>query len=401
MSIAPSIEDRPTLVLSSRAARRVADGHPWVYANELDMTGAPKDLAAGALVHLANGRGDSLGTAMFNRHSLIAARLLTRSIKTPIDVTFFKERLESALALRARLFDRPFYRLVHAEADALPGLVIDRFGSTFSLQINSAGMEALQSEILEALDGLIESHQIVLRKDSPARRLEQLETGVEVVKGTIEGPVALEENGVCFFADLAAGQKTGWFYDQRDNRRWAAALVSGARVLDGFTYSGGFAVTAAVAGARQVTALDRSDAALDLAEQAARANDVAARCSFEKTDVMAALRRFGEMGETFELVIMDPPAFVKSKKDLKAGLKGYRKLARLAANVVAPDGILFMASCSHNVGETQFLDAVAGGLRDCGRSGRIIRRSGASADHPIHPALPESAYLKALGLALD
>jgi 23S rRNA (cytosine1962-C5)-methyltransferase len=241
----------------------------------------------------------------------------------------------------------------------------------------------------------------VLRNDSNARTLEKLETNVRVAKGALTGAVELIENGARFLADLETGQKTGWFYDQRDNRANVAAFAQGARVLDLYSYGGGFAIAAARAGAADVTAIDRSQPALDLASRAAALNGVDKTCRFERAEAFAEMEKLGSKGERYDIVVADPPAFVKSKKDLAAGIRGYRKLARLAAALVGKGGVLFIASCSHNVEVAEFAEQVRRGLEDAERNGRILRTSGAAPDHPVHPHLPESAYLKAELLQLD
>ncbi len=392
---------RPALLLQPGHHRRVESGHPWVYSNEVTMDAAAKALAPGSLVSLKSAGGDTLGVATFNPHTLVSARLLDRDVKRRIDAQFFVERLESALTLRRRLYAEPYYRLVHAEADGLPGIIADRYGDVLVLQLNTAGMARLEGELLAACDTVLAPAAIVLRNDSSARTLEGLESELRLAKGEIAGAVELVENGMRGLADPREGQKTGWFFDQRDNRRFVAGLCAGARVLDVYCYTGGFAVQAAMGGADAVLALDRSEPALALAVQAAELNGVGERCRFQRADVFGEVSRLGVAGERFDVVIVDPPAFVKSKKDLGPGLRGYRKLARLAASLVAPSGVLFIASCSHNVEPPDFAEAVRRGLEDAGRAGRILRSSGAAPDHPVHPWLPESAYLKAQLLVLD
>jgi 23S rRNA (cytosine1962-C5)-methyltransferase len=338
---------------------------------------------------------------MFNPHTLLAARLLDRDAARPIGRRFFVRRLERALRLRERLYDKPYYRLIHAEADGLPGLVIDRFGEVLVVQANAAGMDRLEPMILDGLHSVVRPAAVVLRNDSPARSLEGLELETRVALGEVVGPVALEEDGTLFEADVLGGQKTGWFFDQRDNRRFIAGLAGGARVLDLYCYSGGFAVDAARAGAEAVVGIDRSEPALALATASARKNGVAERCDFRRAEVFAEAAALASKGERFDIVIADPPPFARSKKDAPAALRGYRKLARLAAGLTAPGGFLFLASCSHNVGAGDFAEAVRRGLADAGRGYRILRNAGAGPDHPVHPALPETAYLKALTLALD
>ena len=392
---------RPVVTLLPGGHRRAEGGHPWVYSNEVQMDAAAKALAPGGLVTLKRADGRPLGVAMFNPHTLLAARLLDRDVARPIGRRFLARRLDRALKLRERLYRAPYYRLVHAEADGLPGLVIDRFGEVLVVQNNTAGIEALQPPLIEALGALLSPTAIVLRNDSPARVLEGLEPEVVVALGRVDGPVTVEENGAVFGADVLAGQKTGWFFDQRDNRAFVAGVAQGARVIDLYCYSGGFAVAAARGGAASVTGIDRSEGALALAAEAARRNDVAGICEFRRAEVFAEAAALAAAGERFDVVIADPPAFARSRRDVPAALRGYRKLARLAAGLATPGGFVFLASCSHNVGAAEFAEAARRGLADAGRTGRVLREAGAGPDHPIHMALPESAYLKSLTLALD
>jgi 23S rRNA (cytosine1962-C5)-methyltransferase len=402
---APPLEDdpaaRPVVTLLPGGHRRAEGGHPWVYSNEVQMDAAAKALPPGGLVTLKRADGRPLGVAMFNPHTLLAARLLDRDAARPIGRRFLLRRLERALKLREQLYRAPYYRLVHAEADGLPGLVIDRFGQVLVMQANAAGMDRLQRVIIDALTTLLAPEAIVLRNDSPARTLEGLESEVRVALGTVDGPVPVEENGATFTADVLGGQKTGWFFDQHDNRGFVAGLARGARVIDLYCYSGGFAVAAACGGAASVTGIDRSEGALALAAEAAARNGVGDICDFRRAEVFAEAASLAAAGERFAVVIADPPAFVRSKRDVPAALRGYRKLARLAAGLATPGGTVFLASCSHNVPTADFAEAARRGLADAGRTGRVLREAGAGPDHPVHMALPESAYLKSLALALD
>jgi 23S rRNA (cytosine1962-C5)-methyltransferase len=392
---------RPSIALLAGRHRRAEAGHPWLYSNEVAMDAAAKALAPGSLVTLRRADGSPLGVAMFNPHTLLAARLLDRDMARPIGRRFLARRIGRALKLRERLFDEPYYRLVHAEADGLPGLVVDRFGAVLVVQSNAAGMARLEPVVLDALGELLSPEAIVLRNDSPARGLEGLASETRVARGSLDGPAPVHENGAVFRADLLAGQKTGWFFDQRDNRRFTANLARGARVLDLYCCTGGFAVQAARAGAAAVLGIDRSEPALVLAIEAAELNGVGRTCSFRRGEAFAEAGGLAANGERFDIVIADPPAFAKSRKEVPAALRGYRKLARLAASVTAGGGLLFIASCSFHAGAAEFAEAVRRGLADAGRAGRILRVAGADADHPIHPALPETAYLKTLTLALD
>jgi 23S rRNA (cytosine1962-C5)-methyltransferase len=391
---------RPSVILLPGKHRRAEGGHPWIYSNEVRMDAGAKALAPGTLVTLRRADESALGVATFNPHTLLAARFIDRDAGRPIGHRFFARRLEHALKLREQLFDVPYYRLVHAEADGLPGLVVDRFGTVLVVQSNAAGMSRLEPLILDALGDLLKPEAIVLRNDSPVRALEGLASETKVASGRFEGPISVQENGAVFRADLLAGQKTGWFFDQRGNRRFVASLAHGARLLDLYCYTGGFAVQAARAGAAAVLGIDRSEPALALAAETAKLNGVADACIFRRGEAFTEAARLAA-GERFDIVIADPPAFAKSRKEVPPALRGYRKLARLAASVTAPGGILFLASCSFNVGQAEFAETVRRGLGDAGRSSRILRVAGADADHPIHPALPETAYLKTLTLALD
>ena len=365
------------------------------------MDAAAKTLPPGSVVVLHRVDGKPLGVGTFNPHALIAFRFLTRNPRTTVDGEFFGRRLKRANELRKRLFDAPFYRLAHAEADGLPGLIVDRFDRVLTVQTGTAGMEARLDEILAALDALFDPAAVVLRNDGRGRALEGLESEVRVAKGSVDGPIEVHQGDLVFLADPSGGQKTGWFYDQRDNRAFVAGLARGGRMLDTYCYGGGFGISAAAAGAESVLAIDSSESALDLAREAAERNGVGGRCTFLQGDAFGELAKLGAGGERFDVVVADPPAFVKSRKDLRNGLKGYRKLAALAAQLVVPGGFLFLASCSHNAAMTDFAEAVAEGIRRAGRSGRILRSTGAAPDHPVHPHLPESAYLKALTLQLD
>ncbi len=392
--------ERPVVRLLAGRQKRVRAGHPWVYSNEIDMTAEAKALPSGELVKLVDGNGGPIGVATFSPHPLVSARLLTRDGDRAIDAEFIALRLTRALALRERLFDVPFYRLIWSEADRLPGLVIDRFGETMVVQANTAGIDRLMPEILEALDDIAAPANVLLRNDSAGRRLEGLTEEVVVAKGVVDGPIEVVENSVRYLCDVAGGQKTGWFFDHRENRARIAALAGGGRVLDLYSYLGGFGIQAAVAGA-DVLAVDSSEPALELARRSAELNGVAEKVTFHRGEVFAELTRLGEAGERFDMVVADPPAFVKSKRELKPGLKGYRKLVRLAAGLVASEGLLFVASCSYNVDHAAFAEIVRNGLRDAHRAGRILHTGGAGPDHPIHPYLPESAYLKGMLLQLD
>jgi len=364
----------------------------------MQMDAAAKTLAPGTVVNVLFDDGQPVGTGYFNPKSLIAVRLLDRALDTVIGTGFFVRHLERALTLREAVYARPFYRLIHAEGDGLPGLTLDRFGDTVVAQVTTAGMETLTETLIKALDKTIAPANVILRNDAPSRALEGLDEYVRAAKGEM-GRVAVEENGVRYFADLGQGQKTGWYYDQRDNHAFMAGLAKGKSVLDAYSYTGGFGIVAAKAGAKEVICLDSSAPALALAEESAAANGVAIKAV--KADVFEELERLAAAKETFDIVIADPPPFVRSRKDLEPGAKAYRKLARLAAGVTAKGGYLLLASCSHNIPVERFASECAAGIARTGRSASLIRQAGAGPDHPVHPMLPETAYLKALVYALD
>ena len=389
---------RPTITIKPREGRKARLGSPWIFSNEIVMDAAAKALPPGALVHVKHDDGQDAGTGYFNSKSLIAVRLLARENGAAIDATFFGGRIKRALALRDMIYAKPFYRLVHAEGDGLPGLTIDRFGDVVVVQITTAGMEALLTPLKMALETVLAPITIILRNDTSARALEGLESYVRAEKGEM-GRIAVEENGARYFADLGQGQKTGWYYDQRDNRAFIAGLAKGKTVLDAYSYTGGFGILAAKSGAREVVCVDSSAPALKLAEESAAANSVAIKAF--NADALEEMARLAAAKETFDIVLADPPPFVKAKKDLEAGARAYRKLARLSADVTAKGGLLMLSSCSHNIDTERFAAECAQGILRSGRAARLIRSAGAGPDHPVHPMLQESAYLKALVYALD
>ncbi|CAH0239070.1 class I SAM-dependent rRNA methyltransferase [Roseomonas sp. CECT 9278] len=397
--------DRPILRLLPGRDRRVKAGHPWVFSNEIAMTPAARSLPAGSVVRIEGDDGVKHGAWHFNAHSLIAARRLSTDPDAACDAAWFRARLAEALALRERLFGAPHYRLVHAEADGLPGLVIDRYGDVVALQANTAGMEAATPMIVEALHALFAPRGIVARNDSAVRGLEGLAEETRLLAGDAAG-ATVEENGLRFPVDLVGGQKTGWFFDQREHRARVARLAAGATVLDAFCHTGGFGIGCAVAGAAQVTLLDRSEHALATAMQAAAANNVADRVTAQRGEAMDMLERMVGEGRRFGVVVADPPAFAKARRDQPAALRAYGKLARLAATLTERGGFLFIASCSHHVAPGEFAEAVGWGVHRASRQGRaagearILHMGGAGPDHPLHPMLPESAYLKGMLLHL-
>ncbi|HUA77170.1 MAG TPA: class I SAM-dependent rRNA methyltransferase [Acetobacteraceae bacterium] len=389
---------RPLIRLRPGADRRLKAGYPWAFSNEIAMRPELRELPAGGLVRLEGDDGVRFGTCFYNPHSLIAARQLDHDPAAEIDADWVKLRLAEAASLRARFFATPFYRLVHAEADRLPGLIIDRFGPLAVVQANTAGMDRLLPEITAALEALLPLSGVLARNDSPMRALEGLAAEVRVLSGTPPDDLAVEEGEVSFPLDPRAGQKTGWFYDQKESRDWIAGLARGARVLDLFCHTGGFGLRAAAAGAERVLLVDSSAAALALAREAARRNGLTVE--FRREDAFAAMADLAANGEQFDIVVADPPPFIPTRKDQAAGLRGYARMARMAAALVTRGGFLLAASCSHHAPPDAFAASIAHGLARAGRSGRTLRTGGAGPDHPVHPHLPESAYLKTLLIQL-
>jgi 23S rRNA (cytosine1962-C5)-methyltransferase len=385
--------DRPLLRLRPGQGRRLKAGHPWAFSNEIAMQPEYRQWPPGLPVRLESDDGWRLGTFAFNPHSLIAARLLDRDPDAVIDEAFVHRRIAEAAALRERLHLGPFHRLVHAEADRLPGLVLDRYGDVIVLQANTAAMDRLTPEIVAALRRQFAPRAIVARNDSYARTLEGLPEQVARLHGE-ETATVVEEGGVAFPVDPLSGQKTGFFFDQRPNRDRVAALAAGARMLDVFCHTGAFGLRCLAAGAAQATLVDASAPALALAREAAERNGLAGRATFRRGDAFEVFTEMAQAGDRFDIVVADPPAFAKSKKDQAAGLRAYARLARLAAALVAPGGFLFIASCSHHAPADEFAAAVAEGLHRARREGRILGSFGAGPDHPVHPLLPESGYLK-------
>ncbi|MCL5777340.1 class I SAM-dependent rRNA methyltransferase [Limibaculum sp. FT325] len=391
---------RPTVKLRPGKGRRLAEGAPWAFADEIAMDRRTKGLAPGTLVRLVEGE-TALGLAAFNPESKIAARLIDCDTEVEVGRDWFAARLGHALALRARLFDAPFYRLVHAEGDGLPGLVIDRFGEAAVIQPNAAWLEPLLPDLEAALMAVTGCTMVVVNATARVRRLEGLDERLEVTHGSLDGPIPVTMNGATYLADLTGGQKTGLFYDQRPNHAFAAGLARGGRVLDVFTHVGGFALAALAAGAESALGIDSSAPALELAEGGARLTGVAERFATRRADAFAAMEALAGEGSRFDLVVCDPPAFAPSKDALPQGLRAYERLARLGAGLVAPGGWLVLCSCSHAADPESFHRANAKGIGRAGRTAQLVNSGRAGPDHPSHVALPETSYLKAMVYRLD
>lgn len=388
----------PTIRLKPNAeARAIRHGFPWVYDNELVTDRRTRNLEAGSLAVLEDNERKPLGLVTVNPNSRIIARMLDRDTETAVDQAWFTARLHRAYSHRARLYDQPFYRLVHAEADGLPGVVIDRFGDVAVVQPNAAWADVRFDELAQALVDVTGVTTVIKNGTGRARTLEGLEEVTEVTLGTApEAPIPVPMNGATYMADVMGGQKTGLFYDQRPNHAFAAQLANGGRVLDVFSHVGGFGLAMLAGGATSALAVDGSAPALELAEQGAAASGFGDRFATRKGDAFSTLEALAEEGEQFDVVICDPPAFAPSKKALDAGLRAYERVARLATPLVKEGGYIGLCSCSHAADLAKFRGACTRGIGRAGRIGQLIYTGYAGPDHPLLPQLAETGYLKAL-----
>ena len=387
----PKVEPRP-----------FRHGFPWVYADQLVTDRRTRTLEPGALAVLEDAERRPLGLVTVNPNSKIIARILDRDPEADVTQAWLAVRLRQALALRARLYDAPFYRLVHAEGDALPGVIIDRFGDLAVIQPNAAWAQVHLAALVDALVEVTGVSRVVCNGTGRARALEGLPEVTEVLRGTVDGPVPVHMNGATYMADVLGGQKTGLFFDQRANHAFAATLVRpGDSVLDVFAHVGGFALAALAAGAGSALAVDSSAPALTLSEAGAAQGGTAAKLATRRGDAFAVMEALAAEGARFDMVVCDPPAFAPSRGALDAGLRAYERVARLAAPLVAPGGFLALCSCSHAVDLTAFRTASARGIGRGGRMAQLIRTGFAGPDHPQLPQLAESGYLKAMFWRLD
>jgi 23S rRNA (cytosine1962-C5)-methyltransferase len=388
----------PKLKIKANHDKRLVNGSLWIYSNEIENFSELKTLPKGELVEILSSDNQSYGIAYFNSLSLIAARILSKDIAAKINEIFFIKRITNAKNLRDKFYYQPFYRLIHSEADFLPGLIIDRFGDYLSCQISTFGMENLKEYLILALEKLFPEATIIFRNDIESRKIEGLELYSKVVRGKEDlGEIEIIENNLKFLIDPLLGQKTGWFFDQRKNRQFIGEISSDLQVLDLFCYNGGFGLNALNKGAKSVTFVDSSARAIEKLRKNITANN------FENNQYELLTKKVVELLEDeefqkrkFDLVIIDPPALIKSKKDFFAGIRLYEKLVKLSASLVKKGGFLFIASCSHNASNTDLIEAANNGFRKARKKARLIRQYGADLDHPIHPALKESEYLKSL-----
>ncbi len=385
-----------TLRLLKNEDRRLRAGHVWIFSNEVDNKATPvTQFEPGQPVLIEDAGGHAIGTGYVNPHPLICARLVSRDTKYILDQSLITHRLNIALSLRERLFATPYYRLAFGDSDALPGLVVDRYDDVLVAQITTAGMERLKAEIVAALEKVVKPRAILWRNDTSVRELENLPSYVEPALGEIPETITLVENDTRFEVPLAGGQKTGWFYDQRMNHLRMRSYVRDLRVLDVFSYLGGFGVQAAHAGASAVVCVDSSQKAADFIRRNAELNSVGEKVEVVVDDAFDALRRLRSERERFDVVIIDPPAFIKRKKDVKEGTEAYRRLNQMAMQVLAKDGVLISCSCSYHLPREGLRDVMLKASRHVDRFMQIIEEGHQGPDHPVHPAIPETAYLKA------
>ena len=390
--------DRPVLRLKPKAdARRIRHGHPWAWADELVLDRRSKAVPDGTVAVLEDGARAPLGTGVASVGAKIGFRLLDRDPGAAIDAAWLRDRLAAALAFRTQLYPEPFYRLVHAEGDGLPGLIVDRFGDMLVMQPNLRWLEDRAELLAELLVEVTGAATVIRNGTSRTREAEGLPGGIDVLRGAApDAPLRVLMNGATYLADVMGGQKTGLFYDQRDNQASVARLARGARVLDVFSHVGGFGLAALAAGAEAVTCVDASDSALALAAQAAGE----ARFATRSGDAFAVMEALAAEGAQFDIVVADPPAFAPSKTALTQGLRAYERVARMASDLVAPGGVLVLCSCSHAADLGKFRASCLRGIGRAGRRPRLIRTGFAGPDHPQHPALSETGYLKALSFRL-
>ena len=384
-----------TVKLKKNEHRRVRAGHLWIFSNEI--ANLAEEFTPGELVDIVNHAGGYLGRGYINPQSLISVRVLTRS-REIIDKEFFAQKIGRALELRRRLFpDEQTCRVIFGEADGLPGLVIDRYADVIVVQVSTLGMQTRLGEILGALPAAgLSARTVVLRADTPMSELEGFSGETRILAGELDGPVRIEQDGLSFDVDVLEGQKTGFYLDQRENRRSARTLFGGLRVLDCFCYTGAWSLYAAMAGAEGVVGIDSSGRAVELARHNAELNSLGSICRFDTADAFEKLHELAKRGKKFDCIILDPPALVKSKRHLKQGEAAYERINRLAMELLASDGLLISCSCSYHVSRDRFGQIVSSAARKCRRSIAVVEWMGQARDHPTLLAMPETAYLKCL-----
>lgn len=387
--------------VEKRAAQNISKGYPWVFRSQLTPEVTLAMSEPGELAQFSDPRGVPIAVGYVNPHPELSGRILSTNPKEKIDVAFFQHRFSRALKKREGWFDVPFYRLIHAEGDGFPGLIVDRFGEHLVCQVSTAGMEKLKTLWLEALIDLVKPKSVTIDASMGIRELEKLSLYAETVFGTAPERIEVVEHGKHYVADLMEGQKTGWFFDQRANREYVRSIADGKSVIDYYSHSGGFGIAAAMGGATHVEMVDRSALALSLAKWASEDNSYPHQPTFTFTQAEVFDHLDLPVTEKYEIVIADPPAFIKKRAHIERGLAAYKKLAHRVALRVRENGILCIASCSHHASQSAFRNAVEEGILKTKRKFFLIHHSGADKDHPVHPLLPESRYLKFLSYRLD
>lgn len=392
----------PILRLKKNEDRRLRSGHLWIFSNEIETSVTSLDsFEPGELALVQDSKGKSLGTAYVNPKTLICARILNMEPECKIDCNYFENRLAFALCMRNKIFNKPYYRLIHGEGDWLPGLVIDRYSDHCVIQTNTAGMERHKDIILDAVRKVISPRVIIFKNDSSSRELEGLESYVESAWGSPDERLPIEENDVPFEVHLLSGQKTGWFFDHRLNRLRMRAYAASNRVLDVFSYIGGWGIQAAVAGATNIVCVDASKTALEQVSSNAALNGVNTRVETISGDAFKILTELRHSEKKFDVVILDPPALIKRRKDITEGISAYLRLNKLAMQLVNKAGILISASCSFHLSADGLKQIVARSAKALRRSAQIIEQGHQGPDHPVNPAMPETDYLKAFFVRLD
>lgn len=384
----------PILKLKKSEDRRLRIGHLWVFSNEVDTRETPlNSFTPGQTVTVTSSSGEKIGNAYINPHALICARLFSHDVRQPLDSGLLEKKISNALQLRQSYFADPYYRMVYGESDFLPGLIVDRFDNTLVVQTSTLGMDLVQSAIIETLDEVVNPDVIIMKNDLGSRKLESLDSFVEVVKGKPGDTLQVIENSTRFEFSASQGQKTGWFYDHRANRKSMQAWARGKKVLDVFSYVGGWGIQAAMAGAEEVHCIESSAAACEFIESNARLNGMAESIKIIQQEAFDALAAAHENGQKFDLIILDPPAFIKRKKDIKQGAAAYQRLNKLALKLLSNNGLLISASCSFHFPRSEHLKILRNAASKSRVHLQIVEENKYAPDHPLHPAIPETDYL--------
>ncbi|MBM3590867.1 MAG: class I SAM-dependent rRNA methyltransferase [Alphaproteobacteria bacterium] len=397
------MKNLPKVIIKAHQEKRLIEGSPWIFSNEIENFSALKKLEKGSLVEIEIFKQPHFALAYFNPHSLIACRILSYNSVEEIDENFFTKKIIQAKSLREKFFKSPFYRLINSEGDGLAGLIIDRFDDIFVCQISTAGMENLKPHIIKSLQNNFKNCRIIFKNNSELRALEKIDNTAEIEivdNHQIPDHIMVLENDLDFKIDVKNGQKTGWFYDQRTNRQFVSSIAKDYDVLDAYCYVGGFGLNAIKGNAKNVVFIDSSKDAIELAKQnsqnAVQKFNPNCQTQFYHHKIFDLLENPEFQQRSFDLVLLDPPAFIKSRKDFFSGIRGYEKLVRLASGVLKVNSFLIISSCSHHASSADLIGATQNAFNKLNRHCSLIRNFGAGPDHPLHPALKESEYLKCL-----